>query len=90
MSGTFRSQDPEMREALEGRARRIIEGVAAAYGARATIRVNYGYPPVCNDAALAEAFSRVRGDRTVRRVEPPAADDGRRRLRVLRRSACRA
>jgi amidohydrolase len=56
MSGTFRSQDQKLREALEGRARRIIEGVAAAYGARATIRVNYGYPPVRNDAALSEAF----------------------------------
>jgi amidohydrolase len=56
MSGTFRSQDPAVREGLEARARRIVEGVAAAYGAHATLRVIYGYPPVRNDEALTEAF----------------------------------
>jgi amidohydrolase len=56
MSGTFRSQDPEIRAGLEERARRIIEGVAAAYGARAHLEVIYGYPPVVNDTALAESF----------------------------------
>jgi metal-dependent amidase/aminoacylase/carboxypeptidase family protein len=56
MSGTFRSQDPAVRSELELRARRIIDGVASAYGARATLRVIYGYPPVYNDDALTESF----------------------------------
>ncbi|MBC5809678.1 MAG: amidohydrolase, partial [Candidatus Eremiobacteraeota bacterium] len=56
MSGTFRSQDPAVREVLEGKARRIIEGVAAAYGVKSTLRVIYGYPPVVNDAGITESF----------------------------------
>ena len=56
ISGTFRSQKPSVREGLEGRARRILEGIASAYGAKATIDVIYGYPPVVNDAALADSF----------------------------------
>ena len=56
MSGTFRSQDPELRTALEPKARRILDGVASAYGARAKLEVIYGYPPVVNDPALAESF----------------------------------
>jgi amidohydrolase len=56
MSGTFRSQNPALREALEPRARRIVDGVAAAYGAKATLEVLYGYPPVVNDAGLAATF----------------------------------
>ena len=57
MSGTFRSHDPEIRSQLEERARRILEGVAAAYGVRVRLDVNYGYPPVVNDSDLAEEFA---------------------------------
>ncbi len=56
MSGTFRTQDREIRAALEGRARRIVEGVCAAYGARGRLEVVYGYPVVVNDPPLTEAF----------------------------------
>jgi amidohydrolase len=56
LTGTFRSQDPAIRNGLEARARRIIEGVAAAYGATATLDVIYGYPVVVNDATLAATF----------------------------------
>ncbi len=58
MTGTFRSHDPEIRNQLEAKARRILDGVAAAYGVTARLEVNYGYPPVVNDAALAEDFTR--------------------------------
>lgn len=58
MTGTLRAHDPLVREQLESRVRRIVEGVAAAYGTQAEIRVVYGYPPVVNDAALAQAFAR--------------------------------
>ena len=56
MSGTFRTQDPAVRAQLEGRARRIVDGVCAAYGASGTLEVIYGYPAVINDPALTEAF----------------------------------
>jgi amidohydrolase len=65
MSGTFRTQNEEVRAALEGRARRIIEGVAAAYGARAHLEVKWGYPAVVNDVSLTQGFAAVierRGD----------------------------
>ncbi len=56
MTGTFRTQDATLRNELEGRARRIVEGVASAYGARATLDVLYGYPAVRNDDELARTF----------------------------------
>jgi amidohydrolase len=56
LSGTFRSQKPSVREGLEPRARRILDGIAAAYGARATLEVIYGYPPVVNNRELARSF----------------------------------
>jgi amidohydrolase len=56
LTGTFRSQNPAVRAGLEPRARRILEGIASAYGTRAELEVIYGYPPVVNDAALAESF----------------------------------
>lgn len=57
MSGTLRAFEPAIRDGLEARVRRIAEGVAAAYGATAELRVNRGYPPVVNDDRLAEQFS---------------------------------
>ena len=56
MSGTLRAFDPIVREASETRIRRIVEGVAQAYNVRAELRVVRGYPPVVNDAKLAENF----------------------------------
>ncbi|MBD5655619.1 MAG: M20/M25/M40 family metallo-hydrolase, partial [Candidatus Eremiobacteraeota bacterium] len=44
------------RRGLEARARRIVDGVAAAYGAKGTLEVIYGYPAVVNDGLLAESF----------------------------------
>jgi amidohydrolase len=73
MSGTLRAHDPEVRNGLEARVRRIVENAAAAYGATAEIRIVHGYPPVVNDAELAENFSRYLRDNTSLHVErfPP-------------------
>jgi len=73
MTGTFRSHDPEIRKQLESRARRILEGVAAAYDVRVRLEVIYGYPPVVNDRALAESFARYLTRHSEIRVEelPP-------------------
>lgn len=56
MTGTFRSQDPKIRLDLEFRARRIVENVAAAYNAKGTLEMFWGYPPVINDTELAKTF----------------------------------
>jgi amidohydrolase len=76
MTGTFRAHDPEIRDALETRARRILEGVAAAYGVGAKLDVLYGYPPVVNDAVLAENFSRYMKTHSTLCVERPAPTMG--------------
>jgi amidohydrolase len=57
LAGTFRSHDPEVRAGLESRARRILDGVAHAYDVQVAFKVDRGYPPVVNDAFLAEAFT---------------------------------
>jgi amidohydrolase len=57
MTGTLRAHDPEIRNGLEARLRRILDGVASAYGVRVKLDVFYGYPPVVNDTDLAEKFS---------------------------------
>jgi amidohydrolase len=69
MSGTLRAFDPQIRDGLEARVRRIVDGVALAYGATAELRVLRGYPPVVNDAALAEDFSTYVREHTGIRVE---------------------
>ena len=72
MTGTLRAHDPRVREELEARVRRIAEGVAAAYGAQAAVHVTYGYPPVVNDAVLAEKFAAFLGEEGVPvRALPP-------------------
>jgi amidohydrolase len=62
MSGTLRAFDPAIRDGLEARVRRIVDGVAAAYGAKAELRIVRGYPPVVNSVALAEQFTRYMRD----------------------------
>ena len=73
MSGTLRAHDPHIRDGLEARVRRIVDGVAQAYGASADVRLVYGYPPVVNDRALATAFGqfmRQRGGIAVEELAP--------------------
>lgn len=76
MSGTFRAHDPQIRNTLEARARRILDGVAAAYGVRADLEVLYGYPPVVNDAVLSENFARYMRAQPGIAVERPAPTMG--------------
>jgi len=76
MTGTFRAHDPEIRNGLEERARRIIDGVASAYNVKAELNVLYGYPPVVNHPHLAENFSRYMKSHSTLRVERPAPTMG--------------
>lgn len=71
LTGTLRAHDPEIRNGLEARLRRILDGVAAAYGVTAKLDVNYGYPPVVNDAVLAENFARYMKTHSQLRVDRP-------------------
>jgi amidohydrolase len=71
MSGTFRAHDPEIRNALEKRARRILNGVAQAYDVKVHLEVVYGYPPVVNDVALAQNFKDYMIANSGLRVESP-------------------
>jgi len=71
MSGTVRTQDPGLRDGVEAKLRRIVDGVAAAYGAHASLEMLYGYPPVVNDPALAGAFARYVRERIGLPVSAP-------------------
>lgn len=72
MSGTLRAHDPAIRDALEGRVRRILDGIAAAYRVQVETKIVYGYPPVVNDAALARGFATLMREVSgIRVVEPP-------------------
>jgi amidohydrolase len=64
LTGTIRTYDPVVRDGVEARVRRIVDGVAAGYGASADVEILYGYPPVVNDAALATSFATYLTERT--------------------------
>jgi len=76
LSGTLRAHDPQLRDGLEAKVRRIVEHTAAAYGASAEVRIVRGYPPVVNDIELAENFSRYMRENTSIDVERPAPTMG--------------
>jgi hippurate hydrolase len=48
LRGTVRSFDPEVRELVRKRLREVVEGIAAAHGARATLNLIPGYPVLDN------------------------------------------
>jgi amidohydrolase len=72
-TGTLRTHDPAVRDGLESKIRRIIDGVAAAYGCSAQLELFPGYPPVINDPDLATSFAAYVAEHTgavVRRLPP--------------------
>ena len=76
MTGTVRTHDPAIRQTAETKLRRIVDGVAAAYGARAELDMLYGYPPVVNDTELAENFAAYVREHVHIPVERPAPTMG--------------
>ncbi len=76
MTGTIRTHDATIRQDAETKVRRIVEGVAEAYGARAELEMIYGYPPVVNDAELAAALKTYVRDVAEIPVESPAPTMG--------------
>jgi hippurate hydrolase len=71
LRGTVRAYRPEVLASLAPAMRRVIEGVAASYGARARLDYRPGYPPVVNHAAetcrAADAAADVVGEGAVDR-----------------------
>jgi len=56
MTGTVRTFHPELRETMPARLERVVQGVAAAHGATATLDVRFGYPTTVNDGSLLPDF----------------------------------
>jgi hippurate hydrolase len=54
LRGTARSFDPDIRKLIETRLREVVEGVAMAQGARATLNLMRGYPVLRNHEAETE------------------------------------
>ncbi|GLC24957.1 M20 metallopeptidase family protein [Roseisolibacter agri] len=48
MSGTLRAVDPATRTLLASEVRRIADGIAAAHGLTANVRIDLGPPPIVN------------------------------------------
>ena len=58
LTGTVRCLDPAIRELVLRRLRQTAEGVAAAFGARAEVEIEPGYPPLVNDDAMVDIVHR--------------------------------
>jgi amidohydrolase len=66
MIGTIRTLDPDIRELVHERVRRMAENIAAANGAEAEVTIDLGYPVTVNDPALTNrmvpSLQRVAGE----------------------------
>ena len=58
MTGTIRTFDSALRDAVHDRIERIAEGVAHAYCVAIDVRIVRGYPPVVNNVSLAHGATR--------------------------------
>ena len=74
--GTVRSFRPEVQDMLEERLSRLVDSVAVAFGATATLTYRRSYPATINSAAHAEfaadTAAALVGDDKVLRVLPPS------------------
>lgn len=59
---TVRALDPEVRDLLEDRIRRIVQDQASSFGLEATIDYDRGYPPVVNSVAETRFACKVAQD----------------------------
>jgi amidohydrolase len=54
LTGTVRTFDPGLKSMVEGRLRKIVNRTSQAFGCRAELKYENGYPPLVNDPAMAE------------------------------------
>lgn len=59
LDGTVRSLSPEARDRMEAGLRRVVEHVAASFGATATVEYRRGYPVTVNTALEADIAARA-------------------------------
>ena len=75
LSGTARAFDPAIMTQIEASMRRVAEGVAAGFGARATVDFRLIFAPLVNDAvqtvAIADAAADLVGEDHVDRAKGP-------------------
>jgi amidohydrolase len=76
MTGTVRTHDMDIRAGIETRVRRIIDGVAAAYGCKAHLEMLLGYPPVVNNPHLATQFKAYLSAAGISVTSPPPTMGG--------------
>ncbi|MBB3020258.1 hippurate hydrolase [Microvirga lupini] len=73
--GTVRTLSPEVRDLAETRIRAIVENVCAAFGAKAEVDYDRGYPVTMNDPDKTEFMARVAravaGENAVDTTVPP-------------------
>ncbi|MBI3708760.1 MAG: amidohydrolase [Proteobacteria bacterium] len=62
LRGTTRSFKPAVQDTIEPAIRRIVDGVAGAFGATATLRYERRYPPTINTAGETEAAAAALAD----------------------------
>lgn len=76
LGGTIRSLRPETRDRMKDQFERLAAGIAASFGAEATVTYDRGYPVTANSAAETELAARVAtslfGEENVRRDIDPA------------------
>jgi len=75
LRGTARSLAPEIRDLVEKRLHQVVEGTAAAYGAKAKLKYKRGYPVLENHEAQTEfaasVASGIVGEKQVDLTLPP-------------------
>jgi amidohydrolase len=75
LRGTARSLDAEVRELLEKSLHRVVEGTAAAFGAKAKLTYTRSYPVLCNHERetdfAASVASEIAGSERVNTALPP-------------------
>ncbi|MBF9196296.1 M20 aminoacylase family protein [Microvirga terrestris] len=73
--GTVRTLSPEVRDLAETRIRAIVENVCAAFGAKAEVEYDRGYPVTMNDPDKTDFMARVAravgGENAVDTTVPP-------------------
>ncbi|WCN36440.1 M20 peptidase aminoacylase family protein [Aneurinibacillus uraniidurans] len=78
LEGTVRTFQEEVRQQIPGHIKRVIEGVAATYGANVSLHWHAGPPPVQNDEALtnlAIQAAQKTGLDVVKPTPSPAGED---------------
>ena len=79
MTGTCRSLDPEISQRFPEMIRKVAQGIASTYDAKAELNYLSGYPPLVNDdrmtALLEKAAGEAIGIENVKTVPPILAGD---------------